>query len=304
MSDKIERTFTVGAGAALRLNNPSGAVSILGGTEGQIQVQAAKQGSDEDRANTEIIFQQDRDRLHVETRSHGHRGCSVRYEVRVPVRCDVEARTASGAMHAENLNGTITLESASGAITGMEIEGQTQLHAASGYINVERLSGTLEVHNASGNVVVRNSRVRSFVAHSASGDVEIHSPLSPGGTYTAHLASGSFRLFVPATTGAHVSLHTASGRAQSSLPNTIARVERGHWAGDIGDGGAQIEAHTASGSLSIEPEGEAVNSVLQTESTWTAASVYSSTTAVLEALQRGELTLDDAMTRLAAMEQP
>lgn len=303
MNDKIDRTFTVGAGAALRLNNPSGTVTILGGTEGQIQVQAAKQGADEDRANTEIVFQQDGDRLHVETRSHAHRGCSVRYEVRVPVRCDVEARTASGAVHAENLNGTISLESASGAITGIEIEGQTQLHAASGHINVERLSGSLEVHNASGNVVVRDSHVNSFVAHSASGDVEMHSPLSPGGTYIAHLASGSFRLFVPATTGAHVSLHTASGRAQSSLPNTITRVERGYWAGDIGGGGAHIEAHTASGSLSIEAQGEAAGSVPQTESTSTEASVYSSTTAVLEALQRGELTLDDAMSRLAAMEQ-
>jgi len=195
------------------------------------------------------------------------------------------------------------LQSAGGAIAGKEIEGQTQLHAASCDITVERLSGSLEVHNASGNVVIRDSNIRSFVAHSASGDVEIHSPLHTGATYTAHLASGSFRLFVPPNTGAHVSLRTASGTVQSSLPNTISRVQRGHWTGDIGTGGAHVEAHTASGSLSVEPEVDTSDSAYQTEPVSTDQPVYSSTTAVLEALQRGEMTLDDAMTRLAAMEQ-
>jgi hypothetical protein len=196
--------------------------------------------------------------LQGEARSFAGNGGWGDITIEIPraMRGRVEIHTISGDMQIEEVTGEIALESMSGSARIRATRGDLSLRTASGDLTVESASGRLTTHSASGDVRISASELEQLTLQTASGDVHIGAALAGDGPFRAHTANGDIRLALqrPAVSNAEpaaiLTFSTVSGDAHISPPFRAAG--RGRWQTGAGDRGPRIEAATVSGDLSAE----------------------------------------------------
>lgn len=236
----FQKTYQLGPGGSLRIENVSGNVNVVGHDGSAVTVAVFKEGRDTNVVEVEDLSTGNR--VHLRARYQENcRNCnaSLRFEVRVPrsgVNLD-KITTASGDISASDLAGHIELNTASGDIT---------LRNVSGEINVATASGQLKVTNATGTVS----------AASASGDVEVEiARLEGAGDLRFTSASGNVHVRLPNNLDARVSLATASGNIDTDFPLEVKKQEYGPGTtarGQLGSGARSLRIATASGDVSLK----------------------------------------------------
>ncbi|MDO9066603.1 MAG: hypothetical protein Q7U96_05945, partial [Chloroflexota bacterium] len=121
----------------------------------------------------------------------------------------------------------------------------------------------------------------------------------PQGTYSAKTVSGNLHLFLPTDTRATIQLASTSGKAQCDLACTVSESRRGVWRGVLNGGGATVDFHTVSGNLLVGMAGpEEPPAVGQEEPAQPQAAGEAPEMSVLRAVERGDLTVEDALKQL------
>ena len=161
------------------------------------------------------------------------------------VLAQAEAKTASGAVSIEQLEGDCHAGSASGGIELGTIGGAVDLKSASGDLRVARVGGRCTARTASGTVDV--GWAGDLVsAVSASGDITVRD--AARGEVTCKSTSGQIAIGVRKGTLVWLDLNTVSGRTTSSLSPDEAPT-----------GGKEevltVKASTVSGNITIAPSG-------------------------------------------------
>jgi hypothetical protein len=296
----VEEQFAVGEDCALSIGNVSGRITIRAGEPGTIAMRALKRGRDRSVENTWIETAQDGNRVRIRTRSEEtgfmgiNRGmCSVYYDITVPVGCAVEARAVSADISVTGTLGSLELDTVSGDGVVEDISGSCALKTVSGDVKARRVTAPLGFRSTSGDFSLRDSSLSELNAHTVSGDLTIETPLNPEGQYYAKTVSGDLTLVVPGESGATVELQTVSGRVTTDFPTEIVRAGRRHWQGRFNGGGAHIEMKSVSGNLRIRA-GSPVPVVPTRSSEEHDAAVNQA----LSALERGEITVEEAMRRI------
>ncbi len=243
----------------------------------------------------------------------------------------VTMQTASGDIRAHALSGGVRIQSASGDVTLERGEGELNIQTASGDCELDRITGTLEVTTASGDCRVRASALTSCRARTASGDLTVASPLAPNGEYDFSTVSGDFLLQVPQETRMTVAMRTVSGDLSCALPATSEGGKRSRTL-KVNGGGVPVRVKSVSGDCAIRAAGHDLPSLPATPHSTHAAPMapvppvppapftppmpegsrtaqpnapeddFSETLAVLQAVERGELSIDEAMEKLATLE--
>lgn len=284
----------------------------------------------------------------------------VMMEIRTPLRSNVEAgtasadvdlahldgeirvRTASGDIRAERLARAVAIQSASGDIRAHALSGHVRIQSASGDVKVERcegdvvvqtasgdveldqISGTLDAATASGDCLVGASALGSCRARTASGDLNVTTPLSQEGDYEFTTVSGDLLLLVPQETRMTVSMKTVSGDLSCALPAATTQGGKRNRTMTVNGGGVPVQVKTVSGDCAIRAASGNLPSLRHDAPLRAAAPPVppmppvphapimapqesggddlGETLAVLQAVERGELTIDEAMARLAALE--
>jgi hypothetical protein len=307
MTDVYENSFQVSEDAELSVSSIAGQIDVRAGEGTEIRIHATKHGSEGSREQTEVEAVQDGNRVTVRTRG-GDSGifgtkrnlCAVDYEIRVPVGCRVEARAVSADIRVAGTQAPVTTESVSGDIQIADASGSCSVTSVSGDVTAERVSGRLTARSTSGDVEVDASRLESFNFNSVSGNVQVESPLAAGEQYFARTVSGDLVLRVPPSTGATIQMKSVSGDVTSDLPAQIIKAGRRHWQGIINGGGAHVELNSVSGDLRIiAVPGEAPTGSAPAPAESRASDVDVS--AVLSALESGEIGVEEAMGRIKAM---
>ncbi|MFZ2095719.1 MAG: DUF4097 family beta strand repeat-containing protein [Anaerolineales bacterium] len=313
MSDEtIEKTFQVKAPARLIISNVRGSITILPGEANVIEVKAIKHGSF-DNGNFSVEMNQDSDgTVRVETRSNDalfgflSHTPKVDYSVRVPQGTHVDASAVSSSINVSDLEGVFKLKTVSGDMDIANLTGPFKLKAVSGDITGSHLAGVLELGTVSGNVKLLESNFPNADTSTVSGDVILQTPILAG-PYQFGSVSGTVRLLVPAETQCNAELKSVSGSIRSSLPASTTRMGRGMKAAQIGKGGTAVRLKSVSGDLSFEVEGVPASNVSSRTSqekpvmpTPPSASVEQpraalSTEDILQRIERGELTVDEAI---------
>ncbi|MGH2449159.1 MAG: DUF4097 family beta strand repeat-containing protein [Chloroflexota bacterium] len=316
-----DRDFAVGPHAGLNLTGISGSVEIRPGPPGAIHIQATKHGSGAAIANTVVDMRQSGDRVIVSTRQESQglknllRGslASVHFQIELPPDTSVEVKVVSADVSSSDLSGPITLTTVSGDLSLGRLSGQCQLNTVSGDVNASELSGRLIFRSTSGDVTLRDSTLPDANMSSVSGDFTMATPLNPQGQYIFHTTSGDLTLYVPAETGASVQMKAVSGDVHvSDLPTTVIKSGRRRWQGRIGGGGAAVEMSSVSGDLHISLDETGVQSRENPETAGAPASrdeqqhapppaERAESTEILEALARGDITVEEAMSRLDSL---
>jgi len=186
------------------------------------------------------------------------------------------------------------VNSVSGEITLRDLTGSVRIHTVSGDADGERIRGALDLETVSGDVTLKESALSSIKAGTVSGDMQIHTPLAEG-PYTFKSVSGEVRLSVPPETHCTGELHSVSGDLVSAFPITGYSRHHGNQAVLVQGGGVKVSLNSVSGDLSLDCDGEIPPAP---ESLKTVSS--EERRSVLERVERGELTVDEALGQLHA----
>jgi len=303
MPENIEKTFSVASPACLSVSNIRGSVEIHPGEEGVIHVIATKHPHTGDGKRTEMEITREADgSVKAATRFpdggwnwlFGSQPCEVDYVVKAPRLCTLKLNGVSNAVLAEGFEGTVSVNSVSGEITLRDLTSSVRIHTVSGESDGERIVGSLDLDTVSGGVALKESTLSFVNANSVSGDMRINTPLSEG-AYIFKSVSGDVHLSVPPGTHCTGELHSVSGNLVSAFPVTGCSRHHGSQMVNIQGGGVKIFLHSISGDLSLDCDGEIPPAA---ESLKTISS--EERRAVLERVERGELTVDEALGQLHA----
>ncbi len=260
------------------------------------------------------------------------------YNIKVPHNCDLTLRTSSGDISVSDVSGTHYLQSTSGNIRLRRSSGNALLSSSSGDVWVSDLSGNLALRTVSGDITTRNLDLKELSVGTTSGDLSLDLVRLPGNPLELRTVSGDFTLYIPADARVSLEFSTISGDIDCGFPrsqvNYTARGRRGVNL-SINGGGPTIRVHTVSGDISVLPrrrtheEAPPTSSYAGTADLRQAASApepepertapqeadiagtapqqgYTSRQQkeleILQAVQRGELSAQEAMRRLSELD--
>lgn len=166
------------------------------------------------------------------------------------VGADAEVRTGSGSIHVDGVAGTARVDTGSGSVRAAAIG--AGLHASTGSGDIDAtLTGKGDVQTSTGSGSIRlRGVVGALTASTGSGDVEVAG--TPTGKWKVSTASGSVAVAVPSETGFNLDVRTSSGSLNLDVPlTTQGRFDRRHVQGAVRGGGPTLELSAASGSISV-----------------------------------------------------
>lgn len=236
LTEKIDRTFDVRPGAAFRLSNVNGAVTITAWDQPRIRVVAIKKvEGDRDEAQRFMkemkVEMQPRDGgLSVATVDPRHdKGVSgildwifgdhvsgqVKYDVTVPRSMNVEVSNTNGAIHLS------------------DVTGKHELETTNGRIEVDRCSGGLDATTTNGSIEAELLKV------------------TKGQPLRFETTNGRITIEVPRDIAVDLDADTTNGSIKTDLPVATRGSDRNSLSGTINGGGTPLRARTTNGGIEI-----------------------------------------------------
>ncbi|HXP17870.1 MAG TPA: DUF4097 family beta strand repeat-containing protein [Terriglobales bacterium] len=163
----------------------------------------------------------------------------------------VRAETGSGDIEMEGVKGNVHAKTGSGSIQADEIGGGFEADSGSGHITLRQTApGSVRVDTGSGGMELQGVR-GSLEAKAGSGTIRAEG--SPTGTWSVHTGSGTVQLKLPSDASFELDAHTSSGSISVEQPHTVqGSIGRKEIRGRVGSGGVPVEVETGSGDIQIE----------------------------------------------------
>jgi hypothetical protein len=299
----FQRTLTVNGPVSVDVVSGSGRIDVRAGSAGRVEVSAKIQASDSRGWRGTTLSPEERVRR-IEanppieqtgsTVRIGHiadedlrNGVSITYTLTVPAATTLNARTGSGAIHVEGVDGRVEASTGSGSLTLMNIGGGVRASTGSGHVTADGVRGSFHATSGSGRIQgngvsgaitattgsgsidvaqtgpgnveistgsgsVRARGVRGMLeATSSSGTVDVQGELS--GDWRLSSSSGGITIALPPNAGFELDASTSSGRINTDFPITVSgTVDRRSLRGSTKDGsGRLLRVRTASGRITI-----------------------------------------------------
>jgi hypothetical protein len=247
--------------------------------------------------------------LRVDVREVGF--VAVDVQVQVPRTAWVGISTVNSDVAVHGLTGDTRIRQVSGNARLFAVAGRLDLETISGPIAVQGADVALRAATASGPITLDAEHIDELVLTTLSADVSVSGALRPDGSYRIESVSGDVRLATP--TGLTATLRSLSGRVVVDIP-AREEIRRGERVVTVGDGQATVQVRSVSGRLRLAAAG-AVASPAQPPEPSVPPAVPAPTgpsdpsdvmvprgddpLATLQALERGEIDVDEASRRLA-----
>ena len=321
---------TIGAAGRFALRLPSGSVAIRGTDGDVVRVRdltgrplgerfeiAAGDGSLELALRQKFGFS-------IAIGSRGFGDHTPELAIEIPRGASVSIDTASADVVGRGLVGPKHFHTASGDLTLEEILGELEIEAVSGDTRIGA-DGSLQVRarSISGDFRLRAPKLDRFEMSTTSGDIQLDAEMAGSGPYAIKSISGDVRLVTRA--GLQVEAQTITGDLSSAIPHRTETLP-GKKLLIVGRPVATLTFKSVSGDLEIvEPrEGAAVHRAVAPDApsesipvdapaaptppapptpATSAAGSMTTSMQILEALERGEISVEDASRRLSALEE-
>jgi DUF4097 and DUF4098 domain-containing protein YvlB len=214
------------------------------------------------------------------------RNISISYDVTVPARTTVNARTGSGSIDIGDVSGPVDANTGSGSITVGRVAGPVTASTGSGSIAVTgagslnartgsgsirgtAVGGALTASSGSGSVHLAQSGKGDVNVSSSSGDVEVTgvdgaarvSASSgsvavegrPTGPWDVHSSSGGVTLRIPSGARFDLDARASSGRIEMTHAITVSgTIDKQRLQGKVQGGGPLVSVRTSSGGIRIQ----------------------------------------------------
>ncbi|HLH73461.1 MAG TPA: hypothetical protein VKX96_09260 [Chloroflexota bacterium] len=242
----------------------------------------------------------------------------VSYIVQVPFHSDLEVNGVSSRLMVSGVEGGERIRSVSGGIEATNLRGDVDLTTVSGEVEGRDLSGRVSANSVSGEIQLAGS-IANLRAKTVSGRIEVSGPLATDGHYLFNSVSGDVTLRIPMTAHATfhakgVSLNVHSELREGLTAQTGRAPGRSQWIAELNGGGAIVRFHTVSGAFALRVLGEqpsptVPNPPMPTSPLATPAEpppaliAESEQMRILKALERGEMSVDEATWQLEALKR-
>jgi DUF4097 and DUF4098 domain-containing protein YvlB len=213
-----ELRFNVEPRAGVSVNNPYGSISVKP-SSGNVVLINAVLSSDKVEVDNNLIGNR------VDVHSHLLPGADaqsgrVDYEILVPADTSVILHSSTGSLHAEKLQGDVTLEGAAATVDVRDITSAhihvrtlngsvTLTNVHDGHVEVDSLSGTVTLNAVNGPLVQ---------VISTSGGINYIGDFGDRGDYRLTSHSGDIEAVVPDSTSADVNARSVRGDVRDDIP--------------------------------------------------------------------------------------
>jgi hypothetical protein len=179
----------------------------------------------------------------------GGRRSSMDLEVEVPKRANVTIETASAELDAADLTAATNIRTASGDVLLTGLAGTLDLNGVSGDVKVQA-DGRLNLRGRviSGDLDVRAPSLGMASIETTSGDVRLDAVLSGPGPFAVETVSGD--VTIVGRVGLRIEARTITGDLRSELPHRR-DSSPGRKALIVGDGGTPVTFKSVSGDLRV-----------------------------------------------------
>ena len=224
VTEEFHRTVRLPLNGRVSLENINGGVTITGWDRNEVQIDAVKKASDQQKlTEARIEVETTSDSVHVRTKypdGHNNNPATVTYELHVP-----RAARLDGI---ELVNGSLTVTQCSGDLEASLVNGSTNIHDLAGRAEISSVNGAVNAFYRSLENV-RDIRIRSV--------------------------NGSVKLGLPSSPNADLSVSTANGGISTDFPLQVQGTFTGHKInGKLGNGGTRIDISNVNGSVKIGNE--------------------------------------------------
>ena len=224
VTEEFHRTVPLSANGRVSLDNVNGNVTITGWERNDVQIDAVKKASSQEKLNeARIEVETASDSVHIRTRyPEGHNNnnpATVTYELHVPRAARLDGISL--------VNGSLDVSQVSGDIHSSLVNGATKVHDLAGRAELSAVNGSINAYYKS----LDNVK-----------DIELKS------------VNGSIRLGLPSSPNADVSVSTVNGGITTDFPLQVQgkfmgkRIE-----GKLGNGGTRIEISNVNGAVHLGP---------------------------------------------------
>jgi DUF4097 and DUF4098 domain-containing protein YvlB len=244
--EEFHKTFVLGGGAAVTVENVNGNISIAGWDSSYADVRAVKSTSKDRSELAKVSIETSLDGgLRVKTTVAQSKGFFVRsfpsvnveYTIRVPASAMVQmVQTVNGDISLVNTQGTPSLTNTNGGVKTQGVRNIARARTTNGSIEI---IGAGNVSDAS----TTNGSIRAGV-------IPRDQPMNFSSV------NGSIRLTVAPGSSANVDLRTVNGKITVPDGFTLrsGEISKHNISGRLGSGGSAISAKTVNGDISLAAE--------------------------------------------------
>ncbi len=221
---EFHKTVPLTANGTVSLDNINGSVEITGWTRNEVQIDAVKAASDQQKLDDlKIEVNAGSNSVEIKTKYPEHmfnnNPGSVQYTLHVPQNARIDKiNLVNGSLTAQQLTGEINASLVNGKVQASNLTGEADLATVNGSINAT-------YHSL--------NDVREIKLKSVNGSVNLTLPPSPNADVDASVVNGSITTDFPLTVKGHF-----VGKSMS---------------GTLGSGGVHIELNNVNGSIHLQP---------------------------------------------------
>ena len=226
----FERTFQVTGSVDLDVETHSGRIAVHAGDARTVRIRATirpnrdRSSSDTDQrirtieSNPPVTQTGNTIRITRVEDEHLRKNLSISYEITMPAAGKLHARTGSGSLSVQGIEGPVDAASGSGSMTLVSIGGRVDAHTGSGSINATSITGPSILRTGSGSVHLDQTSAGAVQAMTGSGSVTIRLPNSGGFDLRARTGSGRVYCDQPITVSGTINPHNLNGRVRGGGP--------------------------------------------------------------------------------------
>ncbi len=249
--DKHMKTVAVNSGQTLEIEcEPGGSVLIEGWDKETVQVEYWERSGKLDAFDIEVKETRNGATINVETRDRRVNSSSLRFDIKVPLRFDVEFHSAGGGFELIGVEGEFTGKTGGGRLSFEDAKGKVRMTTGGGGIVVEDCELDGKLSTGGGRVLVKNV-VGNLRATSGGGNVRYDNVRGrkgelrgPNGKLPKHANRETVMI---STAGGSINVDDAPEGAEVKTGGGNIDVSGAHYFVDATTGGGDIEIRVTEG---------------------------------------------------------
>lgn len=252
-----EKTFKVKEGQRLELYASMGDVKIDTWDKDELYVKVY--GSSKVEKRFEFTFEETSYGVRIEAKKEGggwfnfnwFSSDGLKFEINLPKKFEVEAKTSGGDISVRELTGVVTLKTSGGDISLLNYTGDAEIHTSGGDIEIENSGGNLDVSTSGGEIKLNTANGR-INAGTSGGDITLDYEGENEGV-DLHTSGGDIRVYLPSDFKADVYCKTSGGDVDVYFDKQRAEtIKSSRYEGAFNGGGNTLKCTTSGGDIVVK----------------------------------------------------
>ena len=262
-AETIKKKFTTTANPSLLLHSHTGAVSVKGWEQNEIEIQG-ESASDA----VEVIIVGGEQKVSIQTHFKKRERLSpeearLDFQIQVPRQATVRVDSERGQIHVEGLDGNVTISGTSTAVSLSKVRGNISVNTVDGAIRMQFSEGHIKAESISGDLTFVQVNGPELRASTNSGRIRYEGDFGQGGTYVLNNYDAPIDILASARASFDLTARAVQGLIKSTLSfrptplgSPFRRLSRDKFLqGRFNTGSSTVEVTSYSGTIQVQGSG-------------------------------------------------